>query len=120
MLGLAGMAALVALSNPAVSFAQQRPLRIGCESNPPIQIRTASGFSGLTVETVSEAARRAGFEAAVTNRTGNVVDGHKDHLWALPRQWAGYPHFSVSALESRMSGYGHFMRGQFRPPMVTH
>jgi PAS domain S-box-containing protein len=60
MLGLAGMAALVALSNPAVSFAQQRPLRIGFESNPPVQIRTASGFSGLAVETVSEAARRAG------------------------------------------------------------
>ena len=65
-----------------------------------------------------EAARRAGFEAAVTNRTGNVVDGHKDHLWALPRHWAGYPHFSVSALESQMSGYSHFRRGQFRP-MVT-
>jgi peptidoglycan/xylan/chitin deacetylase (PgdA/CDA1 family) len=65
-----------------------------------------------------EAARRAGFEAAVTTRMGNVVDGHRDHLWALPRHWAGNPSFSVSALESRMSGYSFFRSGQFRP-MVT-
>jgi PAS domain S-box-containing protein len=38
------------------------PLRIGFESNPPIQIRTASGFSGISVETVSEAAKRAGIQ----------------------------------------------------------
>src|SRR6185369_8965771 len=37
-----------------------RPLRIGFEPNPPVQIRTANGYSGLAVETVSEAARRAG------------------------------------------------------------
>jgi PAS domain S-box-containing protein len=39
-----------------------RPLRIGFESNPPVQIRTESGFSGLAVETVSEAAKRAGIK----------------------------------------------------------
>ena len=38
----------------------KRPLRIGFESNPPVQIKTANGFAGLAVETVSEAARRAG------------------------------------------------------------
>jgi PAS domain S-box-containing protein len=38
----------------------RRPLRIGFEQNPPAQIRTESGFSGLAVETVSDAARRAG------------------------------------------------------------
>ena len=38
----------------------QRPLRIGFEQNPPVQIRTAGGFAGLAVETVAEAARRAG------------------------------------------------------------
>jgi hypothetical protein len=40
----------------------RHPLRIGFESNPPVQIRTANGFSGLAVETVSEAAQRAGIE----------------------------------------------------------
>ena len=39
-----------------------RPLRIGFENNPPVQIRTATGFSGLSVEIVSDAARRAGIE----------------------------------------------------------
>jgi PAS domain S-box-containing protein len=36
-----------------------RPLRIGFEQNPPVQMRSPSGFSGLAVEAVSEAARRA-------------------------------------------------------------
>src|SRR4051812_6060544 len=40
----------------------QRPLRIGFESNPPVQIRTKDGFSGLAVETVDEAAKRAGIK----------------------------------------------------------
>jgi hypothetical protein len=35
-----------------------RPLRIGFEKNPPVQIRTPNGFSGLAVETVNEAAKR--------------------------------------------------------------
>jgi PAS domain S-box-containing protein len=38
----------------------QRPLRIGFEPNPPVQIRSDSGFSGVAVETVNEAAKRAG------------------------------------------------------------
>src|SRR5262245_13099222 len=38
----------------------QRPLRIGFEQNPPFQIRTDSGFGGLAIEIVSEAAKRAG------------------------------------------------------------
>lgn len=37
-----------------------RPLRIGFESNPPVQIRTEHGYAGLAVETVTEAAKRAG------------------------------------------------------------
>jgi peptidoglycan/xylan/chitin deacetylase (PgdA/CDA1 family) len=61
-----------------------------------------------------KAAKCAGFEAAVTGRMGNAVDGHRDHLWALPRHWVvGGPSFSLSALESGMSGYGFFRRGQF-------
>ncbi len=39
-----------------------RVLRIGFESNPPVQIRTENGFSGLAVEAVSEAAKRAGIQ----------------------------------------------------------
>src|SRR5262249_2346440 len=38
----------------------QRTLRIGFEQVPPVQIRAGSGFSGLAVETVREAAKRAG------------------------------------------------------------
>ena len=38
----------------------RRPLRIGFEPNPPVQIRTDSGFSGLAVETIDQAAKRAG------------------------------------------------------------
>jgi two-component system, cell cycle sensor histidine kinase and response regulator CckA len=39
----------------------RRPLRIGFEPNPPVQIRTDSGgFSGLAVEAIDEAAKRAG------------------------------------------------------------
>src|SRR5215467_15674617 len=38
----------------------QRTLRIGFEQVPPVQIRMANGFSGLAVETVVEAAKRAG------------------------------------------------------------
>jgi len=40
----------------------QRTLRIGFESNPPVQTRTESGFSGLAVDTVNEAAKRAGIK----------------------------------------------------------
>jgi PAS domain S-box-containing protein len=40
----------------------QHPLRIGFENNPPVQIHTTNGFSGLSVETVSEAAKRAGIQ----------------------------------------------------------
>src|SRR5258708_23372079 len=36
----------------------QRTLRIGFEQVPPVQIRTRNGFSGLAVDTVSEAAKR--------------------------------------------------------------
>jgi two-component system cell cycle sensor histidine kinase/response regulator CckA len=38
----------------------RRPFRIGFEPNPPVQIRTDSGFSGLAIETIDEAAKRAG------------------------------------------------------------
>jgi PAS domain S-box-containing protein len=62
LVGLAGVVALVALSNRPLSSAPARPLRIGFENNPPVQIRTSNGFSGLSVETVSQAAKRAGIE----------------------------------------------------------
>ena len=38
----------------------RRTLFIGFERVPPVQIRTEGGFAGLAVETVNEAARRAG------------------------------------------------------------
>jgi ABC-type amino acid transport substrate-binding protein len=38
----------------------RRPIRIGFEPNPPVQIRTDNGFSGLAVETIDQAAQRAG------------------------------------------------------------
>src|SRR5215467_198549 len=48
-----------AIRPPSVS---RRPLRIGFEPNPPMQIRTGSGYSGLAVEVVREAAKRAGVQ----------------------------------------------------------
>src|SRR5215475_4374728 len=62
--GTWGIAALLTLGYFAVqtSAIPRHPLRIGFESNPPVQIHTADGFSGLAVETVSEAAKRAGIE----------------------------------------------------------
>ena len=68
--GTAGIVAACVISGilalryfvPAVPQVPQRPLRIGFEENPPVQIRTANGFSGLSVETVSEAASRAGIK----------------------------------------------------------
>jgi PAS domain S-box-containing protein len=38
----------------------RRVLRIGFENAPPVQVRTGSGFGGLAVDTVREAAKRAG------------------------------------------------------------
>jgi ABC-type amino acid transport substrate-binding protein len=65
---------------------QRRPLRIGFEENPPVQIRTAEGFSGLSVETVNEAAKRAGIqlEWVETGRSSeeSLVQGRVD-LWPL-------------------------------------
>ena len=62
--GTWGIAAFFAFGYLAVRAPAlpHHPLRIGFESNPPVQIRTANGFSGLAVETVSEAAKRAGIE----------------------------------------------------------
>jgi PAS domain S-box-containing protein len=74
IVGLAGIAALVALSGCAVPPVPQRALRIGFENNPPVQIRTDSGFSGLSVETVSEAAKRAGIQLQWVD-TGTSSDG---------------------------------------------
>ena len=64
ILGACGIAGLFALWYFAarVPPIPQHPLRIGFENNPPLQIRTDSGFSGLSVETVNEAARRAGIK----------------------------------------------------------
>ena len=59
--GLAGFLALHYFAPPAPA-PPRRPLRIGFEENPPFQTRTANGYAGLTVETVREAARRAGIE----------------------------------------------------------
>lgn len=62
IVGTVALATLIAVwyVAPRVPLVAERPFRIGFEENPPVQIRTASGFSGLSVETVSEAAKRAG------------------------------------------------------------
>ena len=62
--GAGVIAALFALWHfaPRVPPVPQHPLRIGFESNPPVQIRTDNGFSGLSVETVNQAAKRAGIK----------------------------------------------------------
>ena len=43
------------------------------------------GASGACVEREFELARRAGFQTAVTTRRGNIIAGHTDGLWSLPR-----------------------------------
>src|SRR5262245_50168501 len=62
--GAVAMAGLLALwrFQARAQYVPTDPLRIAFENNPPLQIRTASGFSGLSVEIVSDAARRAGIE----------------------------------------------------------
>src|SRR5215469_1956054 len=62
IVGVVGSATLIAVLRVAVPVPSvpERPLRIGFEENPPVQIRTAGGFSGLSIETVGEAAKRAG------------------------------------------------------------
>jgi two-component system cell cycle sensor histidine kinase/response regulator CckA len=40
----------------------KRAYRIGFEQNPPFQVRTESGFEGLAVEIVNQAAKRAGVQ----------------------------------------------------------
>ena len=61
ILALSGLGAITlwyfTIHTPPIS---RRTLRIGFEQVPPVQIRTDSGFSGLAVETVTEAAKRAG------------------------------------------------------------
>ena len=64
ILAVAASAAVIALwyFSTRLPPVPQRTLRIGFESNPPVQIRTENGFSGLAVETVNEAAKRAGIK----------------------------------------------------------
>ena len=57
--GLAGLFAVWYIVG-RVSPAPKHTLRIGFEENPPVQVRAAGELSGLSVETVNEAARRAG------------------------------------------------------------
>ena len=51
----------------------KRPLRIGFEPNPPFQVRTDTGFSGLAVDIVNAAAKRAGLQL-VWVETGTSSD----------------------------------------------
>jgi len=62
ILALGASAAVIAFSyfSTRLPPVPQRTLRIGFESDPPVQIRTQNGLAGLAVETVSEAAKRAG------------------------------------------------------------
>src|SRR5262249_56646375 len=63
-----------------------RILRIGFENNPPVQIRTENGFSGLAVEAVSEAARRAGIRMEWRETGFSSEDSIKQRLvdlWPL-------------------------------------
>src|SRR5438309_11073693 len=65
VIGAAGALAVfvgIALFHSRSAPVPTRPLRIGFENNPPVQIRTAAGFSGLSVEIVRDAARRAGIK----------------------------------------------------------
>jgi len=60
-IAIAALLAIWYLSS-RVAPVPNRPLRIGYEDNPPIQMRSAGGFTGLGVDTVNEAAKRAGIQ----------------------------------------------------------
>jgi hypothetical protein len=60
----------------------RRPLRIGFEPNPPVQIRTDSGFSGLAVETIDQAAQRAGVRLQWVE-TGTVPMRRSRKDWSI-------------------------------------
>src|SRR5215472_4289005 len=59
--GIAGLLVLLHFTGRETPVPIRR-LRIGFESNPPVQIRTERGLSGLGVEVVEEAAKRAGIQ----------------------------------------------------------
>lgn len=59
--GIGGAVAYHYLVDPVPAIPQRR-LRIGFEVNPPFQSRTNGVLGGLAVETVAEAARRAGIQ----------------------------------------------------------
>jgi PAS domain S-box-containing protein len=83
--GIVGILAL-RYFEPAVPAVARRPLRIGFEENPPVQIRTAEGFSGLSVETVSEAAKRAGIQLEWVETGRSSADSLRQglvDLWPL-------------------------------------
>lgn len=56
-LGAGGVLWFFTIRTPSIP---RRTLRIGFEQLPPVQMRTENGFGGLAVETVQEAAKRAG------------------------------------------------------------
>jgi hypothetical protein len=63
-----------------------RPLLIGFEPNPPMQIRTATGFAGLAVETINEAAKRAGVQLQWVETGTSSDEGFRKglvDLWPL-------------------------------------
>jgi PAS domain S-box-containing protein len=74
------MAALVTVAIAFLYFANQLPsipqrtLRIGFEQNPPLQFHTPDGLAGLGVETVNEAAKRAGVRIQWVE-TGTTSEG---------------------------------------------
>jgi PAS domain S-box-containing protein len=55
-----GIAAVALWYFTSRSTRVREPLRVGFEPNPPLQVRTAEGFAGLAVDTINEAAKRAG------------------------------------------------------------
>jgi two-component system cell cycle sensor histidine kinase/response regulator CckA len=76
----------------------ERPLRIGFEPNPPFQIRTQQGFSGLVVDTVNEAARRAGLHLEWVDTGTNSEESFQRGLVDL---WPSM----VDTVEQRKKGY---------------
>ena len=84
----------------------RRPLRIGFEPNPPVQILTDAGYTGLAVESVNEAAKRAGvtlqWVATGTSSDEAFAKGLVD-LWPLMAdlpERRKYVHFSKPWLHS--------------------
>ena len=96
-----------------------RPLRIGFKSSPPFEMRTAAGYSGLSVEVVKEAARRSGIRFEWVEPGTGYDEAIEKHLIDLWPGMADLPERRKKMFLSRPWGIAHHvlvMKSGVTPP----